>query len=1686
MGPDAVHTLNTVCERQSLSFEDFRCTLKAFWIKKFLPEMINDHGMEAITRNSHHKNHFLQCNIRIVQLFITLIPKPYESSSLLKLFDYFTDEKNLLSVEAIETFLSKNTGKTTDICLNQLCILICVKHIRKQIFIPSRIRSNLSYCIESLLSTWSLNDLCELMSLVHNTDDIKHLNSVLTIIVEFGLIFDRTIFNFIQRSVSSSEWPRIVHSYAIQVSLPSQSKMLELNDLFDHIINLTYTQMNAADKAKRKQELSNQYDCLSMMLNHFSSMDTNKLKDQLKLIPSSDFYSLVAFVIRVSDVVSQKPTRSVQKLSILLALDSSNASARILQINTGEGKTRLLSVLAVIISLRGFKVDVITSSKELAKIQAEKLKSFYELFNLKVACNADLSSQNYLYGRLRKKGISAQIFKMLGVFQPVYECDVIYGSADDFEAHILQDEFNDTSVRCDRRCEFALVDEVDNLMIDGREQLLHLSTPVPSIFYLLPIQAFIWNLILNLDENVQKIDGQWYKICQDEKENIVREPLNESLMDFAEKTFLPVFESVVHLEDIAPEKAAQKLIIPKHLHKVTSAQLSLWIRSAIYAKFEMKEGYDYLLKNHKIIYVDVKNTGVLHDTMRWSDGLHFFLEMKHGCSIQSEHIITNFISHVTFFRRYLDKLIGLTGTIGSEAAQSVFRKVYSANCIIIPCERRHYELRPYFTNNIEQWLHYIADNVEEKMKRNRAALIITKYIEEARTIAGFLRLSFPNRVKLYTENDEQNVVRESLEAGYVIVATNLAGRGADILVTEEVEHNGGLHVCITFLPDNDRVELQNQGRTSRCGHQGTSQFIINTSKESNDNCQTWLDEREKLEKMRYFRELIEEENMNQAIKAVEKTIEKDQIFQQFTSLQKTIIQCFPDHSQDIAKDALRERFGRWLIESSSKTNHELQQFFDQFKTTCQNDPQNTLIDNPVYYVQMANTLLKEQKNVDEAINYLNKAIQMDPYCAASAFYSRAYARALQYKKTGDTNQLKDSISNFEEARRIIKEILDPTILLFPVATTDSPLHEFLVHLKSLYGILLNSINVAIGRSCDEDIKNLEEQLNNEMNSEQRKQLEEKLNCFKNNRNQIENGILGTTLNTKSVIKIQRMTLMESLPLSENKDLYKKEIEEFERNGFIGIIIFNEQKPIEWWSVISVGLLGLSQILVGIFVAVLSTGAAAGVGLSLLQEGISDLITCVKDGILNRSFSWSKWGTQKVYSLVITIIFTGFSALKAAMRTVGSAATTVRNAINYGIKELYTKTFQEGIQIGGKMLALQSIKRAAVEVALSLADYALSETIPPSIQTTIQKILAEEIQLKFKNHKNLHRLMTCDGKQRNRFYANQLKDYIFSQLNEESLKAKCLAVGTVLLKAASFHSGIATRSASIIQSLTPIIEKAYIVIGLIDTEANRLGQLDEVQDIVDQTNDQQQQGLFYLYYRDSNVTQAKNDQISLTIEEFCSDITDQMSKIICQYLQASIVRPLISSGMDQVFSGFNQNLNNQLDLFIKKRTVLDHQIFHQSEIHGNVNEETVAIAQVEINNVGLGAAGQIHHIGYISQAMNRRILIYDERGRVEHVVGLDTSQPAIEIVYHPSNQPNRADHWTTVHEENTEQIRIYNCLFDMISAQTECDSTQIREKTVQAMEGNRSKLAAAMHDLQFLRQTYRDHLFFVENCRSQTE
>ena len=231
--------------------------------------------------------------------------------------------------------------------------------------------------------------------------------------------------------------------------------------------------------------------------------------------------------------------------------------------------------------------------------------------------------------------------------------------------------------------------------------------------------------------------------------------------------------------------------------------IKYWIQNAIWAKFYYTNGRDYIIEDNIIRIVDVSNTGVVHENMTWSDGLHQFLQLKHGAKIRSEQMTTNFIANPTYFMRYGKNIYGLSGTLGSNVAQDFLKETYEVKLIIVPPFKlkMHVGLAPIISSSKENWHEAIVSSAIVKLQNKRACLIIDDSINEAEEIG-------------------------KITAEEVIISTNIAGRGTDIKVSKEVNDNGGLHLCLTFLPINDRVELQNLGRTSRTGNPGTSQFVL--------------------------------------------------------------------------------------------------------------------------------------------------------------------------------------------------------------------------------------------------------------------------------------------------------------------------------------------------------------------------------------------------------------------------------------------------------------------------------------------------------------------------------------------------------------------------------------------------------------------------------------------------------------------------------------------------------------------------------------------------------------------------------------------------------------------------------------------------------------------------------------------
>ena len=279
--------------------------------------------------------------------------------------------------------------------------------------------------------------------------------------------------------------------------------------------------------------------------------------------------------------------------------------------------------------------------------------------------------------------------------------------------------------------------------------------------------------------------------------------------------------------------------VPAHLKDLAKQQVPRWIHSAINAALVYKKGCQYNVHGGKIVPVDYNNTGVWQHNTVLSNGLAQFLQIKEGLKVSPENISTNFISTVGFFQRYANQLYGLTGTPGNEVTQAFFREFYNTDLVIVPPYKQRLivgnEDSPYACKELtpqlivdedtNKWYNAIEASALQHAQQQRAVLIICKYIRQVHALEARLQERYA-KDKIFTYTGKKKLEKDKVYPGEIIIATNIAGRGTDLTPSEVVEHHGGLHVCITFLPESCRVELQNAGRTARQGSKGTTQLIL--------------------------------------------------------------------------------------------------------------------------------------------------------------------------------------------------------------------------------------------------------------------------------------------------------------------------------------------------------------------------------------------------------------------------------------------------------------------------------------------------------------------------------------------------------------------------------------------------------------------------------------------------------------------------------------------------------------------------------------------------------------------------------------------------------------------------------------------------------------------------------------------
>ena len=443
----------------------------------------------------------------------------------------------------------------------------------------------------------------------------------------------------------------------------------------------------------------------------------------------------------------------------------------IAEMKTGEGKT-LTSVLpAYLNALTGEGVHIITVNEYLAGRDAEWMGGIHRFLGLTVGVNGrELSPQEK---------------------QEAYNCDILYSTNNEIGFDYLRDNMVVRKEdRVQRKLNFAIIDEVDSVLIDEARTPLIISGG----------EMKNQNLYLSADKCVKSLK-QEEDYIYDEKVNAVN--LTEKGADKVEKAF--------HIDN---------------LYAVENATLLHFINQSLRANYAMKCDVDYVVQDGEIVIVD-QFTGRLMKGRAYSDGLHQAIEAKEGVNINEETKTLATITFQNLFRMY-KKLAGMTGTAKTEEEE--FREIYNMYVIEIPTNKPVIRIDEadlvYATKEAKYAA--IVRVVKEKYKAGQPVLIGTIAIETSELISNLLKKAgIPHEVLNAKNHAREAEIISKIGLGKsVTIATNMAGRGTDIKLSDEVKALGGLCVIGTERHESRRIDNQLRGRSGRQGDPGYTQFFV--------------------------------------------------------------------------------------------------------------------------------------------------------------------------------------------------------------------------------------------------------------------------------------------------------------------------------------------------------------------------------------------------------------------------------------------------------------------------------------------------------------------------------------------------------------------------------------------------------------------------------------------------------------------------------------------------------------------------------------------------------------------------------------------------------------------------------------------------------------------------------------------
>ncbi|MCM2971047.1 preprotein translocase subunit SecA [Larsenimonas suaedae] len=488
---------------------------------------------------------------------------------------------------------------------------------------------------------------------------------------------------------------------------------------------------------------------------------------------------------------------------------------RIAEMKTGEGKTLVATLAVYLNALSGEGVHVVTVNDYLATRDAETLRPLYEFLGLTVGV--------VYAGQIPLEKRQA------------YACDIVYGTNNEFGFDYLRDNMAfSLEDKVQRKLNFAVIDEVDSILIDEARTPLIISGPVDEDTNL---YSRINSLIPNLEACTDEEDPESGHFTLDEKQKQVE------LTELGHQRVEELMREAGLLAEEDSLYAAQNLGLLHHVHAALRAQ-HLYVRDV-----------DYIVSNDEIVIID-EHTGRSMPGRRWSEGLHQAVEAKEKVTVQKESQTLASTTFQNYFRLYT-KLSGMTGTADTEAFE--FRQIYTLDVLVIPTNRpmvRKDGNDLVYMTTIDKY-NAIIEDIKANVEKGRPVLVGTASIESSEYLSQLLRKQdvAHNVLNAKQHAREAEVIAQAGRPGAITIATNMAGRGTDILLGgswqndlekfdnpsdeqvaavkqawrerhDAVIEAGGLHVIGSERHESRRIDNQLRGRSGRQGDPGSTRFFL--------------------------------------------------------------------------------------------------------------------------------------------------------------------------------------------------------------------------------------------------------------------------------------------------------------------------------------------------------------------------------------------------------------------------------------------------------------------------------------------------------------------------------------------------------------------------------------------------------------------------------------------------------------------------------------------------------------------------------------------------------------------------------------------------------------------------------------------------------------------------------------------